>query len=416
MLEFDGPEFAYLEPAEILARVDLPRCAVLCFFSEVLTALSEAPEARLIAELHFAHGRHPIYELRTDEGTVAVVHPGVGGPLAGAILEELIALGCDTFVACGGAGALSRQLSLGDLVVVESALRDEGTSFHYQAAGRTVDADARAVLALVEAIERQGDRCSVGRTWTTDALYRETPSRVARRVAEDCLTVEMEAAGLLAVAAFRGMPMGYLLYAGDSLAGDHWAERAWSLQYDIRERAFRLATSASLALGAATRPAATADPNIDRIRADHEISRGAIVEFAVVVGVRTLTVAMQDVDPAVATLVPLRLDCYLRPNLDRMVAGLESALGVTLPNELAVHFAGSRKLERSPSAWHRYLPDGDLSGVRTVERVLVQLAAAATGADAGGSDGVDPAKLHAVTCPLVTERIDLTFICALELF
>lgn len=253
LVEFDGHEPAYLEPEEILDRRDLPRCAVLCFFAEVLASLAEAPDARLIGELRFAHGGHPIYELTTPHGVVAVLHPGVGGPLAGAMLEELIALGCDTIVACGGAGALTPALSLGDFIVVDSALRDEGTSFHYLPPGRTVDADPAVVRTLVATVEEHGARYRVGRTWTTDAVYRETGSRVARRVAEECVTVEMEAAGLLAVAAFRGVRLGYLLYAGDSLAGEHWDERAWDLQYELRDRLFRVAVAASLAVGSTAR-------------------------------------------------------------------------------------------------------------------------------------------------------------------
>jgi uridine phosphorylase len=250
LLEFDADEPAYLEPVEIVAGRDVPRCAVLCFFAEVLAALAEAPDVRRIGELHFAHGQHPVYEVTTEAGRVAVVHPGVGGPLASAILEELLALGCDTFVACGGAGALTSVLALGDLVVVDSALRDEGTSFHYRPAGRTVAADPLATRALVAAVEEHGGTYQVGRTWTTDALYRETRSRVARRAAEGCLTVEMEAASLLAVAAFRGVPLGYLLYAGDSLAGEQWDERGWDIQYELRERVFQLAMAGCLAIGA----------------------------------------------------------------------------------------------------------------------------------------------------------------------
>jgi hypothetical protein len=136
---------------------------------------------------------------------------------------------------------------------------------------------------------------------------------------------------------------------------------------------------------------------------------GTIVKHAVIMGGRTLTVTMDGLDPEVARLVPLRIDCYLRPNIDRMLSGFETALGVTLPDRLSVRFTGSRKLVRTPADWHMYLPDGDRSGVRTVERILIQLAAG-TGAWTG-----DVADLHAVTCPLVEERIDLTFICALEL-
>ena len=61
---------------------------------------------------------------------------------------------------------------------------------------------------------------TVGRTWTTDAVYRETRARTDRRRAEGCLTVEMEASALIAVARFRGVAFSQVLFAGDSLAGE----------------------------------------------------------------------------------------------------------------------------------------------------------------------------------------------------
>ena len=85
-------------------------------------------------------------------------------------------------------------------------------------------------------------------TWTTDALYRETRAKVERRVAEGCLTVEMEAAAFFAVAAFRGVTFGQLLYAGDDLSGEGWDGRGWDEHLEGRELLFRLAAEAVLRL------------------------------------------------------------------------------------------------------------------------------------------------------------------------
>ena len=89
-----------------------------------------------------------------------------------------------------------------------------------------------------------------GKTWTTDGLYRETRGKVERRVAEGCLTVEMEAAAFFAVAAFRGVSFGQLLYAGDDLSGDAWDNRGWDSHAGGRELLFRLAAEACLELPA----------------------------------------------------------------------------------------------------------------------------------------------------------------------
>ena len=64
-----------------------------------------------------------------------------------------------------------------------------------------------------------------GLTWTTDAFFRETPAKVARRREQGCITVEMEASAMFACAAFRGVVYGQLLYAGDDVSADEWDHR-----------------------------------------------------------------------------------------------------------------------------------------------------------------------------------------------
>jgi uridine phosphorylase len=88
----------------------------------------------------------------------------------------------------------------------------------------------------------------LGKTWTTDAIYRETPARIARRRAEGCITVEMEAAAFFAVAQFRGVTFGQILYGGDDVSGDLWDDRDWDRQTSTREKLFWLAAEACLRL------------------------------------------------------------------------------------------------------------------------------------------------------------------------
>ncbi len=249
LLEFD-PAAGVIEPSEVVAPQDVPECAVLCFFSEVIERIAARGDAREAAVLQAAHGRHPIWEIELDGQRLAVFHPGVGAPLAAGFLEEAIALGCQRFVAVGGAGALVPELVLGHAVVVESAVRDEGTSFHYLPASRAVDADLAGVTVLREVLEGAAVPYLVGRSWTTDGFYRETRGKVAARRDEGCLTVEMEASAFIAVARFRGVAFAQLLYAGDSLAGETWDSRQWASQHDVRESLFWLAARAALRLPA----------------------------------------------------------------------------------------------------------------------------------------------------------------------
>ena len=87
-----------------------------------------------------------------------------------------------------------------------------------------------------------------GKTWTTDTPYRERSKLIASRRAEGCLTVEMEAAALRAVAEFRGVILGQVLCGGDDLSGTECDNREWQSRGEIRERLFWLAAEVCLSL------------------------------------------------------------------------------------------------------------------------------------------------------------------------
>ena len=246
ILEFDPTPTAVFEPHHVVERRDgVPRRAVLCFFSHVLATL-EQRGAPVLFELEAAHGVHPVFGFEFGGQTVAVFHPGVGAPLAGAFFEEAIAHGCERFVAVGTAGALVPAVTVGHVVVPTAAVRDEGTSYHYQPAARTSSPDPAALDAVLAALEHHAIPYRSGATWTTDAFYRETRAKVDRRVDEGCLTVEMEAAALFAIAAFRGVPLAILLTTSDSLSGEEWTGFQNEQDHDGRWRLFEVAVEAVL--------------------------------------------------------------------------------------------------------------------------------------------------------------------------
>lgn len=245
--DLDSPGF--IEPRSHGDGTDMPTRVVFCFFSEMIDKIAARDDARLVETRMWAHGPHRVLEIKHRGERLAVVHAGVGAPLAGGLLEEAIALGGRQFVTVGGAGALVPDLVMGHAVVVESAVRDEGTSFHYAAPSRVIEADPALVASVSATLTDAGVPFVTGRTWTTDAPYREARTRVARRVELDgCITVDMEASALLAVAAYRGARLVSLLYAGDSLAGDEWDHRGWHSAFDVREGLFWLAADAALGL------------------------------------------------------------------------------------------------------------------------------------------------------------------------
>jgi uridine phosphorylase len=250
ILEFDRAAKAVIEPSQVIRPIDgIAEHCVLCFFQEVFDRLKQRGETRQISALRSEIGDHPVYEMERDGRRLTLLHPGVCAPMAAAMLEEVIALGCRKFVVCGGAGVLDRSIALGHLIVPTAAIRDEGTSYHYLPPGHEVEPSPEAVAALEATLQRRGCPYLTGKTWTTDGLYRETAGKVSRRKQEGCLTVEMEAAALFAVARFRGVTLGQILYGGDDVSGVEWDSRHWDKSTTVREGVFRLAAEACLALG-----------------------------------------------------------------------------------------------------------------------------------------------------------------------
>ena len=254
ILEYDSTREAFIEPGKVVRRREVAEACVLCFFQEVIDKVAAEYQARTVVENCWENGPHPIYEIEYLGQRLAFFHPGIGGPLVAALLEEAIGIGCRKFIVCGGCGALEKGLGVGQLVVVTAALRDEGTSYHYLPAGREVTAHPWGVAALEAALTRRGVPYRVGKTWTTDAPYRETRGKIARRLSEGCLAVEMEAASLMAVAEFRGVVLGQVVYGGDDLSGAEWDQRGWQSRQDVRENLFWLAAEACLALKSAPTP------------------------------------------------------------------------------------------------------------------------------------------------------------------
>ena len=248
ILEFDPAREALIEPTRLIRPRDVPEHCVICFFGEVLEKVVNEHQARLIVDDRWEDGPHPIHEIDVEGKRLAFLHPGVGGPIAAGLLEEAIAYGFRKFIVCGGCGVLDKDIAVGHLVVVSSALRDEGVSYHYLPPGREVQANPVGQNALTTTLDQRSIPYRVGKTWTIDAPYRETVAKIAARRQEGCLTVEMEAASLMAVAQFRGVVLGQVLYGGDDLSGSEWDRRGWQSRRDVRESLFWLAAQACLRL------------------------------------------------------------------------------------------------------------------------------------------------------------------------
>lgn len=164
-----------------------------------------------------------LYLMKKSGGKTGVLtNFGIGAPLVASLAEELIALGAKRLISMSWAGGLQPDLSPGDIVVCNRAIRDEGLSHHYLPPSKYVDANPELVQQLLTSLEKHAHPCSLGTTWTTDAPYRETEEEIRQYQSEGVKTVEMESAALFAVGQRRGVQTASVLVIGDSLAELHW--------------------------------------------------------------------------------------------------------------------------------------------------------------------------------------------------
>lgn len=153
---------------------------------------------------------------------VTLVGPALGAPYAVLVLEKLIALGGRAFVAVGWSGSLQPDLVIGDLVVPQEAVSEEGTSAHYKTDDSPPSPDPVMSRCLKESLHQAKAAFRVGTVWTTDAFYRETRKKVTRFAHQGLLAVDMEMSALFTVGKFRHVAVAGLLVISDELATLEW--------------------------------------------------------------------------------------------------------------------------------------------------------------------------------------------------
>ncbi len=148
-----------------------------------------------------------LYRFERNGQGYGIIGCAVGASFAVLVAEQLFAAGCELLISITSSGQIQPREDPPYFVLIERALRDEGTSHHYREPERYATLDA----GLRSAVERECAAVSrpvyTGATWTTDAPFRETEAAIERARAEDILAVEMEAAALYTFAAVRDQPV-----------------------------------------------------------------------------------------------------------------------------------------------------------------------------------------------------------------
>lgn len=200
----------------------LPENIVLFYQGSLARYLEQRPETTKTV-LPITYPGPKLFTFDETDGAVGAVGGfGVGSPAAAMVLEVLIALGCKRVINIGACGGLQPDMPVGAVAVGASAIRDEGTSHHYMASVLPAEASTVLTALLTAELDERAIPYRVGRTWTIDAVYRETLAETRHYRDLGVLTVEMEAAAVYAVASFRGIEAAGAFVVADILHEDGW--------------------------------------------------------------------------------------------------------------------------------------------------------------------------------------------------
>lgn len=220
---FDGLSPAIIQPPvnENAAAVD---ACIVTFSHAIERFVLENYPCERIGSFWFATGETPVYRLSWQGKRFAFYKTYVGAPACVGTVEDTLAIfKTRRYVVFGGAGCLNREIAHGKVMVPTQAYRDEGTSYHYAPPSDYITVKNADTVARF--MEENGIPCVMGKTWTTDAFYRETKDHFARRKEEGCISVEMECAALQALCDFRGKELYMFFTSGDLLDAPKWDAR-----------------------------------------------------------------------------------------------------------------------------------------------------------------------------------------------
>ena len=233
ILEYDSEDKAVLMPGQDRDH-QFPPKAVMLFMETEIDTFAASHKCEIVGRFESITKMFDVYKTVHNDKEIVFCQAPLGGPFSVTIMEQLIAGGVKEIIATGCCGALEADTE-GDFFIPITALRHEGTSYHYLPPAREVDLDEKAVKAIETVLKKNDYNYRKCKTWTTDGFFRETKDMVLYRKEEGCSVVEMECASLTACAKRRGITFGQLLFTADTLADieghdtRNWGKETFSL-------------------------------------------------------------------------------------------------------------------------------------------------------------------------------------------
>ena len=233
--QFDSARKAVINPEDEHFTVEgCPETVVSIFSIELFRRVLEffGGGIRVLGTPYDADGKWPVYEVEYKGKRIGFSKARVGAPACVGNLEGVLTMGFRRVVLLGNCGVLDRNIADCGIIIPTAAIRDEGTSYHYAPAADVIEVNRKHTDTFKAVCDEFGYPYVEGVTWTTDALFRETPAKIAARREMGAVCVEMECSAVQALCDFRGVEFFQFFYAGDNLDHSKWDPR--SLDGNVR--------------------------------------------------------------------------------------------------------------------------------------------------------------------------------------
>lgn len=168
--EFSPDRNAYMNPEECVDVIkNIPKIAVSCFSKTTFNNLLNCFNHKLLGYIYFANMDIGVYEVEYKNRRIALFNSYVGAAGCVGVLEEILANGVEKLVIFGTCGVLDKSIDDCSIIIPYSAVRDEGTSYHYDQPSDEIKANEKYIGEFKKLLDEVGVKYSVGKTWSTDA-------------------------------------------------------------------------------------------------------------------------------------------------------------------------------------------------------------------------------------------------------
>ena len=231
VLDFDKYGEEIIKASNVKKKIEgFPEIVINVFSRKILNTWIAKDNTKIVGFHSSANGKEAVYSTIYKNQEIGFTIAPIGAPLCVGVGEDLLAMGAKKLIYFGSCGVLDSTIKENEIIIPNRAIRDEGTSYHYQEASIYNYMPNETLETVKEVLDRFNYSYIETTCWTTDAFYRETKDIMEIRKNQGAKVVDMETSALIAFSTFRNIKYAHFMYSADNLDSNKWQSRSLSDQ------------------------------------------------------------------------------------------------------------------------------------------------------------------------------------------